>query len=155
VGGVPYSSADARRELLEEVARAADHLSTALADLSEAFELLDDSTAERLEDELFGPVQAAYGRIRRTHGEFARRHDLAEGTFAAAVRGAPGRGIKAFLDDAAREVQEADSTLATLQDSMVPVEVGDPELRAGLAQVRELIGSFQGRAREFGRTLGR
>jgi len=152
---VPYASADARRELLEEVARAADHLSVALSDLSEAFELLDDTTAERLEKELFGPVQAAYGRIRRTHGEFARRHDLAGGTFAPAVRGAPGRGIKAFLDDAVREVHGADTTLATLQDSMLPVEVGDTELRTGLAQVRELIGSFQARAREFGRTLGR
>jgi len=155
VEGVPYSSADARHEMLEEVATAADHLSAALADLSEAFELLDDSTAERLEDELFGPVQAAYGRIRRTHGEFARRHKLAEGAFGPAVRGAPGRGIKAFLDDAAKEVQEADSALATLQDSMIPVEVGDAELRAGLTQVRELIGSFQARVREFGRTLGR
>jgi hypothetical protein len=35
------------------------------------------------------------------------------------------------------------------------VELGDPELRAGLAQVRELIGSFQTRVREFERTLGR
>ncbi len=152
---MPYASADARRELLQEVERAADHLSVALSDLSEAFELLDDATAERLEDELFGPVQAAYGRARRTHGEFARRHELEDGTFATAARGAPGRGVKAFLEDAAKEVGEADTALATLQDSMLPVEVGDPELRAGLAQVRELLGSFQTRAREFGRTLGR
>jgi len=152
---VPYISADARRELLHEIARAADHLSVALSDLSEAFELLDDATAERLEDELFSPVKTAYGRVRRTHGEFARRYELPEGDFAPAVRGAPGRGVKAFLDDAAREVQEADTSLATLQDSMLPVEVGDPELRSGLAQVREMIGSFQARAREFGRTLGR
>jgi hypothetical protein len=152
---VPYASADARRGLLDDVEQAGEHLSVALADLSEAFELLDDASAERLESELFGPVQAAYGRIRRTHGEFARRHDLAEGTFEAAVRGAPGRGIRAFLDDAGREVQEADNSLATLQDSMIPVEVGDPELRAGLSQVRELIGSFQSRVREFERTLGR
>ena len=152
---MPYASADARRELLEEMERSAEHLSVALSDLSEAFELLDDATAERLEDELFGPVQAAYGRIRRTHGEFARRHSLEDGTFEPAVRGAPGRGIKAFLEDAAKEVGEADVALATLQDSMLPVEVGDPQLRAGLSQVRELIGSFQLRAREFERTLGR
>jgi len=152
---VPYASADARREMLDEVERAADHLSVALSDLSEAFELLDDTTAERLEEELFGPVQAAYGRIRRTHTAFAKRHDLEEGTFATAARGAPGRGVKGFLDDAAKEVGEADTTLSTLQDSMLPVEIGDPELRQGLAQVRELLGSFQGRVREFGRTLGR
>jgi hypothetical protein len=152
---VPYASADARRELLVEVERAGDHLAVALSDLSEAFELLDDTSAERLEGELFGPVQAAYGRVRRTHDEFARRHNLAEGTFATAARGAPGRGIKAFLDDATKEVLEADNALVTLQDSMLPVEVGDRELRTGLSQVRELIGSFQTRAREFARTLGR
>ena len=45
--------------------------------------------------------------------------------------------------------------LATLQDSMLPVEVGDPELRAGLSAVRESIGPLPGRARELLRTLGR
>jgi len=45
--------------------------------------------------------------------------------------------------------------LADLQDSMMPVEVGDPELRAGLAEVRELLGEVGARAREFTRTLGR
>jgi hypothetical protein len=35
------------------------------------------------------------------------------------------------------------------------VEVGDPELRAGLAEVRELLGAVSARAREFTRTLGR
>jgi DNA-binding winged helix-turn-helix (wHTH) protein len=35
------------------------------------------------------------------------------------------------------------------------VEVGDPELRAGLSQVRDLLGDVSTRAREFIRTLGR
>ena len=38
---------------------------------------------------------------------------------------------------------------------MRPVEVGDPELRAGLAEVRELVGDLRARAREFMRTFGR
>jgi hypothetical protein len=38
---------------------------------------------------------------------------------------------------------------------MLPVEVGDPELRAGLADVRELVGNLRSRARELVRTLGR
>jgi hypothetical protein len=38
---------------------------------------------------------------------------------------------------------------------MLPVEVGDPELRAGLAEVRELLGGLRARARELVRTLGR
>jgi hypothetical protein len=38
---------------------------------------------------------------------------------------------------------------------MVPVEVGDAELRAGLEQVRGQIGALSGRSRELLRTLGR
>jgi hypothetical protein len=72
-----------------------------------------------------------------------------------ASAGLPSTGVKGFLDRAVEAVGEADSALAELQDSMMPVEVGDPELRAGLAQVRELIGDLRGRARQFARTLGR
>ena len=59
------------------------------------------------------------------------------------------------MDNAVDSVAEADAVLSELQDSMMPVEVGDPELRAGLAEVRELLGEVRGRAREFVRTLGR
>ena len=45
--------------------------------------------------------------------------------------------------------------LADLQDSMRPVEVGDAELRAGLAEVRALLAPLPDRAREILRTLGR
>ncbi len=38
---------------------------------------------------------------------------------------------------------------------MLPVEVGDQELRADLEQVRALIGGFAARAHELERTLGR
>jgi hypothetical protein len=38
---------------------------------------------------------------------------------------------------------------------MLPVEVGVGELRAGLQEVRELIGELRRRARELVRTLGR
>ena len=38
---------------------------------------------------------------------------------------------------------------------MRPVEVGDPELRAGLAEVREIVGGVSGQGREFLRTFGR
>ena len=155
VGHVAYTTADARRQLLDTVAEAADELAAALASLSEAYEQLDDASGERLEQELFGAVQSAYGRARRTYSEFAKRHGLEQRDFQPAVRGAPGRGVKAFLEDATDAVRRADGTLGTLQDSMLPVEVGDPELRAGLAQVRELLGGVESRARNFERTLGR
>jgi hypothetical protein len=38
---------------------------------------------------------------------------------------------------------------------MLPVEFGDQQLRADLAEVRRLIGPLPGSAREFVRTLGR
>ena len=63
--------------------------------------------------------------------------------------------MKGFLDQALVAVGEADSVLAELQDSMMPVEVGDPELRAGLAEVRELVGGVRVQGREFLRTFGR
>ena len=63
--------------------------------------------------------------------------------------------MKGFLDRAVEAVGEADSILAELQDSMRPVEVGDPELRAGLAEVREIVGGVRGQGREFLRTFGR
>jgi hypothetical protein len=52
-------------------------------------------------------------------------------------------------------VGRADLTLASLQDSMLPVEVGDVELRAGLEEVRTLLGALPRQARQFVRTLGR
>ncbi len=63
--------------------------------------------------------------------------------------------LRALLDGAVDAVAEADTILSVLQDSMMPVEVGDRELRAGLAEVRELVASLRRRAREFVRVLGR
>ena len=71
-----YSAGEARRQLLEDVAEATDQLALAVAALTEAYEELDEHTADRLEEELFRPAQAAYGRLRRTYAEFAERHRL-------------------------------------------------------------------------------
>jgi hypothetical protein len=152
---VSYTTADARKQLLDTIAEAVEQLAAALALLSEAYEQLDESSADRLEAELFRPVQSAYGRAQRTHAEFARRHELEQRTFAAAAVVAPARGVKGFIEGAVAACTQADHTLATLQDSMLPVEVGDAELRAGLEQVRSSLGSVSSRAHEFVRTLGR
>jgi hypothetical protein len=152
---VAYTTADARAQLLDTIAEAADELGVALASLSEAYELLDEGTADRVEQELFRPVQTAYGRAKRTHAEFAERHRLRGRTFEPAVPGAPSRGVKGFLDSALLAVGRADLKLAALQDSMLPVEVGDAELRAGLEQVRAPLARLNARAHEVLRTLGR
>ena len=150
-----YIAGEARQELLDTLGEAIDEIAVSLAALGEAYEQLGTVPAETLEEELFRPVQAAYGRAKRTHAGFAQRQGLPERTFAPATPGLPSTGVRGFVDSAVASAAEADSVLAELQDSMMPVEVGDAELRAGLAEVRELLGDVRARAREFVRTLGR
>ncbi len=150
-----YSNMQGRQDLLEAVADAIDDLARALAALGAAYEQLDEQHADELEEMLFGPVQTAYGRARRTHSEFAARHGLPARTFEMAQPGAPSTGAKGFVEEAVAAVGHADVTLATLQDSMLPIEVGDPELRAGLASVRELVDGVRRNARALTRTIGR
>jgi hypothetical protein len=141
--------------MLDTFGEAIDDLAAALAALGEAYEQLGTVPADRLEEELFRPVQTAYGRAKRTHAGFAQRQGLPGRAFTPAIPGRPSTGIRGFIDSALASVADADAVLVELQDSMMPVEVGDPELRAGLAEVRELVGDLPARAREFVRTLGR
>jgi hypothetical protein len=146
---------EARQQLLDAVAEAADEIGLALASLSAAYEQLDENKADELEEELFRPVQLAYGRARRIHAEFASRHGLASREFEPRSPGLASIGARGFIDRALVAVGEADNALATLQDSLLPVEVGDAELRAGLADLRGLVGNLTQRAREVVRTIGR
>jgi hypothetical protein len=152
---VAYVSAEARQAMLQEIARAIDEIGAALGALGTVYELLDERAADALEAELFRPLQLAYGRARRTHSGFAERYGLRGRTFAPGRPGAPSRGAAELLETAMDAVTEADTLLAELQDSMRPVEVGDAELRAGLAEVRTLLGELPARARRLGRVLGR
>jgi hypothetical protein len=152
---VPYTNAQARSQLLDVLAGAIDQLGISLAQLEGAYELLDESSADGLESQLFRPVQLAYGRAKRTYAGFAARYELDSRDFESAPTGAPARGAKGLIDGAVSAAAQAERELAELQDSMLPVEVGDPELRAGLEQVRELLGGMPRRARELLRTLGR
>jgi hypothetical protein len=152
---VTYIAGQARQDLLDTLGDAIDEIAAALADIGEAYELLGTGPADRLEEELFAPVQTAYGRAKRTHAAFAQRQGLPSRTFSPATPGPASIGVAGFVDNAVSSVAGADVILSELQDSMLPVEVGDPELRAGLAEVRELLDDVSGRAREFTRTLGR
>ncbi len=151
-----YVAREARQLLLDTVAEATNELGRALGALGAAYETVDDATADRLEDELFRPVQAAYGRARKAHAGFAERHGLPARAFElGSASGPPSQGIRGYLDQALEAVDEADLILSELQDSMMPVEIGDAELRTGLADGRGLVADVQGRARELVRTLGR
>jgi hypothetical protein len=150
-----YTTAEARQQVLDALAAAADEIAFSLAFLSEAYEHLDEYAAERLEEELFQPIQAAYGRTKRLHAAFAERYELPGRTFQSPSPVAPSSGTKGLVEAAVAAAGRADGVLIELQDSMLPVEVGDVELRAGLAEVRELVGGVRSRARELVRRLGR
>jgi hypothetical protein len=152
---VSYVAGEARQELLDTLGDAIDEIAAALAALGEAYEQLSSGPADKLEEELFQPVQAAYGRAKRTHAGFAQRQGIPPRTFVPATPGPPSTGVRGFIDAAVDAAAQADAVLVELQDSMAPVEVGDPELRAGLSEVRELLGDVRARAHEFVRTLGR
>ena len=150
-----YLTAEARQRLLDDMALAIEELALALAVLGAAYELLDENTADRMEEELFRGVQTAFGRAQRTHAAFAARYSLQGRTFEQPSPGLPSQGARAFLARAGEAITEADTLLAELQDSLLPVEVGDPELRYGLAEIRTLVGELQGRAAQFVSRFGR
>jgi hypothetical protein len=149
------TTAEGREQLLESLAEATNYIGSALASLGAAYEQLDETNADELEAMLFRPVQLAYGRARRTHTDFAKRHGMATRDFDPPSPGLASIGAKGFIDNALVAVGRAENALVTLQDSLLPVDVGDPELRAALAELRELVASLPPRARELVRTLGR
>jgi hypothetical protein len=150
-----YSAAAARQELLDDLARVVDEIGFALASLGAAYEQLDEVTGDRLEAELFRPVQTAYGRAQRAHSGFADRHGLPGRTFEQPEPGPPSTRPGGFVGEAVEGVRAADAALAGVQDGDTFIEVGDAELRAGLAEVREALAPLPGRAHELVRTLGR
>ena len=70
-----YATEQARSDVLDAIAVATAHIATALSTLGAAYGQLDEQSGDRLEEQLFRPVQLAFGRLRRTHDEFAARHD--------------------------------------------------------------------------------
>lgn len=150
-----YTSESARTQLLDQLAVAVNQLAVALASLTEAYEEVDERTADVLEQRLFRPVQGAYGRARRTHSEFAQRHQLPVRTFEPTPPIAPSGDPRVHLERAITAIEQADHVVAEMQDSMLPVEVGDRELRDGLTETRELIAAAPGYGRQLLRTIGR
>jgi len=146
---------ETRQDLLDGIAAAIEHLGIALAQFGLAYELLDERSQDRLENELFGPVQKAYGRAQRTYAGFATRFGLTAREFAPPTSSSGSRDVRRFLDGAIEAVDEAEREFIDLQDSMLPVEYGDAELRAGLADARSLVADVRANARAFTRTLGR
>lgn len=150
-----FTNAEGRQQLLDAVGDAADRLGLALGHLGAAYELLDEFHADDLEERLFRPVQSAYGAAKRIHAEFATRYGLGARAFATPDADLYGHAAKTLIERAVEAVADADGYLSELQDSMLPVEVGDPETRAALAALRTTIGGLRASAREVVRTIGR
>ena len=150
-----YTSEEARAQLLGDIAEAIDRLGLGLASVSEAYDALDEQHAEALEQHLFRPIQGAYGRLRRTNQEFAARFGQPERPFSPPSSGPHSSDPRVYIERAIDAAERADQQLAELQDSLLPVEVGDAELRAGLTETRELISRIPARGRELLRTVGR
>jgi hypothetical protein len=146
---------EARTQIVDELGAATEQIALSVASLGAAYELLDELTADRLEGELFRPVQRALGRAKRTNAQFAERYGLTVPVADESLPGAPSQGVRAFVDRAVVAAIEASRLIAELQDSMLPIEAGDPELRSGLAAARDLVDQLPGAARDFLRTRGR
>src|ERR1700710_2719706 len=106
-----YVAAEARQELLDDVAEAIEAIGLALAALGVAYEQLDERTADTLEEQLFRPVQVAYGRAKRTHASFAERFGLPPRAFGPTADGGQPHGVKVALGQAVDAVERADGLL--------------------------------------------
>jgi hypothetical protein len=152
---VAITTVEAREQILDELAGATIQIGFAVGCLGAAYELLDEMTADRLEADLFRPAQRAFARAKRTSSSFAGRYGLTAPSREAPSPGLPSQGVKVFVERAITAALEASRRIAELQDSMLPIEAGDAELRAGLAETRELVDGVPAPARTFLSTLGR
>jgi hypothetical protein len=101
-------------------------------------------------------LQKALGTLRRAAGGFAARHgDPAAPAGPPPPEPHPSQGVAALLDGCAAAARAADEHLGALQDSLVLIELGDADLRAGVSDARRRLGDVPAALRGFVRTLGR
>jgi hypothetical protein len=151
---VSYSTESGRQQILDDAGAAVDPLASAIAAIGELYDQLDEQTAERMELIVFKPLQSGYGLLRRTLTAFADRSGLAAPEFGPPQVNTPS-SARTALERVAGWVEEADGLIAELQDSLLPVEVGDQELRAGLSGTRTQVATVPGACADLLRSLGR
>ena len=126
-----------------------------MTSLGDAYEWLDEQTADRMEDEIFRPAQAAYGRAQRTHAAFSERHELTRSHFdEAGHTGHPG-DARGAIERAAASLTEADAILATFRIRCCRSTSAIRSCAPGSRAVRELIAPLPHQARQLLRMLGR
>ena len=57
---------------MARLGEAVEYLGEGIGSLGDAYEELDDQTADTLEEKLFGPMQRGYGRAKKTYADFCR-----------------------------------------------------------------------------------
>jgi hypothetical protein len=155
LGRVAITSGEARQQILDELAEAIEQIGFAAGRLGEAYEALSVGAADRMEAELYMPVQKAFGRGKRAYSQYAERSGLSSRSFAPPPLGVPHDGARGWIAQAVEAAASADYQISDLQDSEIAIEFGDPELRAGLSETRALLGKLPGAAANFMRSFGR
>ena len=96
---VAYTTAEARQQLLDALARATDEIGIALASLGEAYELLDEHTAEELEVRaLLAPFRWPMAERSGPTPSSPTATGCRAALFEPAAPGAPSRGVKGLLE---------------------------------------------------------
>jgi hypothetical protein len=150
-----FTTREAQERIVDELGWAVGQIALASEVFSDAYERLDATTADRLEDELYRPLQRGFGRAKRTLVQFAGRVGLEP------QEGEPGDAnvarltLKETIERAVALAADGAQRIAELQDSDMAIAAGDSELRSGLAETRRLLGELSTRAPAFLRTLGR
>lgn len=153
--GMPISTQESHERIVGDLGAAAEQLALAVACLGEAYEQLSVMAADRMEADIYAPVQRALGRTKRTRSQFAERVGREASPIADPQTGRSSQGAKVFIERAAGATTQAGGLIADLQDTGMAIESGDAELRAGLSEIRDLLAPVPAQAREFLRTLGR
>ena len=133
------------RAAIESLERGETHY-TANGGMIELRELIARTdAAERVA--FFRDVLEPFARSIRGGVTFVRMVDGENRPVEQQPAGVSPTGATGFIHQAVESISEADRTLTGLQDSMLPVEVGDAALRSGLVEVRDRYGDFpSGRA---------
>jgi len=152
---VAYTDLEGREALMARLGEAVEYLGEGIGSLGDAYETLDDQTADTLEEKLFGPMQRAYGRAKKTYSDFAARHGLEGRTFDAPASPVTSGKAADLIAAVAGSAEAAEYALTELQDDPAFLAVGDRELRAGVVSVREPIANVPRDARQMLRMLGR
>lgn len=141
--------AEAHEQILGDLQSAIEALDLTVACLTEAYELLDEDAADRLEAGLFRPAQKAYAQAKRTQDHFARSTGAVPPAPEPASPDPLAEEALSFIEQAVDAATTADSSISELQDSMLPVEFGDADLRAALAAIREPLAGLLKASRDF------